>query len=902
MKKDHPVVKSIDTFRQTILGDTDPGSNRELERQRTIAIGVCLIGTLALIAFGITALAAHNLPLATADLIVACLLWGLLRQLRNRSSQWWRTIRYGVAISGALFFWLFATGGSNGSGYVWYYVFPLVACSLLGAKRGIRATAILVVSTMALSAMHDLLPTVYDYPPAFMARFFGSLIVVSLFTYLTELTRERAQLRLAETNSSLEVAVNELLQTQTRLQESESEHRHLVECASDGIALVEEGLLRFANPRMAEIVGAQVEDTIGKSFLLFVHPAERMRLETLYQQRMLDEDLPATYETRLLHSDGSEIYVEVSAQKTRRGDRIGDLVMVRDITERKQVEAAVLAAKESAEAANRAKSQFLANMSHEIRTPMHGVLGMADLLLATNLDGKQKRFVDTILGSANNLLQLINEILDFSKIESGHGNLASIEFGLRSLVEETVELQSEETYRKGLEMAYWIDPDVPQNVIGDPHRLRQVLLNLIGNAVKFTDEGEVSVTVRRARDTTAGDLIEFEIRDTGIGVAPSQHSQIFEDFTQGDSTSAREYGGSGLGLAISRRLVQLMGGEIELAETPQQGSVFRFSARFEEVAEGANPPIDDQLLASVRILVADSSLTWQGILQRHLENRGASIQRADTGRDALRAIDLAAAAGQPFHLALVEQRLPHGSAIELAELIQESPDLPDPQIIELAPWFQTSDPEPLAAAGVAGRLTKPVSEMELEDVVLRALGRQQNEIRQLRPANHGLSATQRFSGRVLLAEDNQVNQQVATEMLRSMGFEVTLAEDGLQAMTAASREPFDLILMDCQMPRMDGFESTRSIRREETARHDGVPAEQAHRMPIIALTANASKEARGQCLDAGMDDYLSKPFDQAQLTAVLARWTPQTQPTDSSIEDAPASWSGPVEVASRRAS
>lgn len=243
MKKDHPVVKSIDRFRQAILGDADPGSNRELERQRTIAIGACLIGAVALIAFGITALRAQDFPLATVDFVVAVLLLRLMWQLRGKSRDWWRAIRYGVAIFGALFFWLFATGGSDGSGYVWYYVFPLVACSLLGSKRGLRATAILVGFSAVLLAMRGVLPTIHDYSSAFMARFFGSLIGVSLFSYLIELTRERAQLRLAETNSSLEIVVNELLQTQTRLQESESEHRHLVECASDGIALVEEGLL-----------------------------------------------------------------------------------------------------------------------------------------------------------------------------------------------------------------------------------------------------------------------------------------------------------------------------------------------------------------------------------------------------------------------------------------------------------------------------------------------------------------------------------------------------------------------------------------------------------------------------------------------------------------------------------
>jgi hypothetical protein len=850
-------------------------------------------------AFGIAALVARDLALATADVVVGALLLGLMWHLRSKSGNWWRTIRYGVAIAGALFFYLFSTGGANGTGYVWYYVFPLVACALLGSARGIRATAFLLGATAVLLAMRGVLPTVHDYSGAFMARFFGSLIVVSLFSYLTELTRERAQSRLAETNDSLGNALSKLLRTQARLKESESEHRHLVERASDGIALVENGLLSFVNPRMAEIVGVRVEEALGESFVKFVHPSERQRLETLYRQRMRGEDVPSTYETRLSHSDGSEVCVEVNAQKTTHEGRTCDLVMVRDITERKLVEGAILAARESAEAANRAKSQFLANMSHEIRTPMHGVLGMADLLMSTELDAKQKRFIHTIQASANNLLQLINEILDFSKIESGRADLASIEFGLRPLVEETVELLSEEAYRKGLEMAYWIEPDVPHDVKGDPHRLRQVLLNLIGNAVKFTDEGEVVVVVRRAPDAADGGFVEFEIRDTGIGISPSQRHEIFEDFAQGDASSAREYGGSGLGLAISRRLVELMGGEIELAEAPKQGSVFRFSASFKKVDDGENPPIDDQLFDGVRILVADPSPTWQEILERHLGRRGASVEHADTGHDAFRAIDLANIAGQPFHLVLVEQRLPHGSAVELARLLQEQHDLPAPRIIALAPWFQTSDPDPIADTPLAGRIAKPIAELELEDVVLRALGRQPNSDRQARQESSDAAGTLEFSGRVLLAEDNLVNQQVAIEMLRSMGFEVALAEDGMQAIEAAAREEFDLVLMDCQMPRMDGFESARAIRQQEAQYQDDLRPDETRRVPIIALTANASKEARGQCLRAGMDDYLSKPFDQAQLTTVLARWMPAKHP---SAESPGTTWIRPSEFAARQAS
>ncbi len=898
----HPVLSTLDRYRRNILGDTEGDSDRELERQRTIAMGICLIGAAALTAFGSVAALAGNAMLALVDFVVASLLLGLLWHLRNQGTQWRRTIRSGIAISGALFFFLFATGGASGTGYLWYFVFPLVACALLGSARGLRATLVLITASIALLMLRGVFPEVYDYSPTFLARFLGSMIVVTLFSYLTELTRERAQERLAETNDSLESAVENLLETQKRLQESEAEHRHLVEQASDGIALVEEGRLRFVNPRMAEIVGLPIEKSLGKPFQVFIHPDERSRVESMYRKRMAGERVPSTYETRLLHRDGREITVEIHARRAVHDGRAGDLVLVRDITERKQVESAILAARRSAEAANQAKSQFLANMSHEIRTPMHGVLGMADLLQSTDLDTKQMRFVDTIQSSANNLLQLINGILDFSRIESGQVILADLEFDLRALIEETVELLSEEAYRKDLEMAYWIDPDVPRDVMGDPHRLRQVLLNLIGNAVKFTDEGEVVVHVRRASRAANQDALEFEIRDTGIGVSSAVRSQIFEEFTQGDGTSAREHGGSGLGLAISRRIVQLMGGDLELARSSDEGSVFQFTAHLPTAPDGASPAIDDRLLESVRILLADPSPTWQRILDRYLSHRGASVEYADTGRDALRAIDLATAAGEPFHLVLVEQRLPHGSASELARLIQQNSDLVGPRVIAMAPWFQACDPLPMDDLDLAGSLSKPVSEPELEECILRALGRQTDPQRTGEPESQAEPEPYQFSGRVLLAEDNLVNQQVAIEMLRSMGFEVELAEDGLQALAMASREPFDLILMDCQMPKMDGFESTRAIRKHESDFRGEFSHGRAQRLPIVALTANASKEARGQCLDAGMDDYLSKPFDQAQLVQVVARWLPKGRPERVPRDSSTTDW-GPVsDIASRRAS
>jgi CheY-like chemotaxis protein len=344
-----------------------------------------------------------------------------------------------------------------------------------------------------------------------------------------------------------------------------------------------------------------------------------------------------------------------------------------------------------------------------------------------------------------------------------------------------------------------------------------------------------------------------------------------------------------------------MGGEIELAESAGRGSIFRFSARFEKASSDSSCQVDSNLFDAVRILVVDPSATWQEILGRHLQSQGAGVEFADTAREALRAIELAAAAGQPFHLAIVEQNLPDGSATELATWVRDRSDLREVPFIGIAPWIWSSSANTVAASELVDHLTKPIAGVVLEGSVLKALGRQAAAESPLpRTASESIGGAH-FSGRVLLAEDNLVNQQVATEMLKSMGFEVTLAEDGLQALDAASRWEFDLILMDCQMPRMDGYEATRAIRREETDLQDDMPPEDTSRIPIIALTADATKDARRQCLDAGMDDYLAKPFDQTQLGTLLAQWVSRTPLTRTRIEPQSEAPQHNVEAASGRA-
>jgi two-component system, sensor histidine kinase and response regulator len=540
------------------------------------------------------------------------------------------------------------------------------------------------------------------------------------------------------------------------------------------------------------------------------------------------------------------------------------------VLEQKIEERTLLA--EQATESSRAKSQFLANMSHEIRTPMNGILGMIQVLLTTDLTAKQRGYAETALRSGEGLLRVLNDILDYSKIEAGKLELESIDFDLGETVEEATQLLAESAHRKGLELICQIQDDVPRLLIGDPGRLWQILTNLIGNAVKFTDRGQVSVSVSCMG--TAGEyvLLCFEVSDTGIGIGPEVQSDIFDDFAQADGSTTRKYGGTGLGLAICRKLCEMMRGEIRVDSEPGKGSTFRFTARM-RMQPGKAPVarLPHVKLKGLRVLVVDDNATARGALERQLASWGMHSRGAGDEGQALEMLRQAAAQGEDYDMAIVDMVMPGMNGLELARTIRSDPDIAAVPLIMMTSHGAHVPSEELREVGIAAHLIKPVRQAELHDCLVTASG--SLLVREVTDIEAGpRPPTPEFlcPGRVLLAEDNPINQEVVREMLENFGFKVDVAQNGREAVDALSSAAYDLILMDCQMPDMDGYQATETIRRREGAGLGG-----QSRIPIIALTGLAMEGDRERCLAAGMDDYLSKPFKLQQLQEILDRWLPR---------------------------
>jgi CheY-like chemotaxis protein len=520
----------------------------------------------------------------------------------------------------------------------------------------------------------------------------------------------------------------------------------------------------------------------------------------------------------------------------------------------------------AAEDATRTKSQFLANMSHEIRTPMYGVIGMLDLLRQENLTTSQREYLDTANNSARLLLSLIDDILDFSRIEAGELHLEHIDFNVGQAVEDVCSLLAERAHQKQLELTCFVADEVPQSIRGDPTRLQQVLTNLIGNAIKFTEQGEVAVSVQVEDERPEQICLRFLVRDTGIGIAPEAQTRLFRPFSQADGSTSRRYGGTGLGLVISKQLVELMDGAIGFESVPGQGSTFWFTARFTNPTLGV--PFHSEL-TGIRTLIVDDNATNRNLLENYLGRWGIIHDSASNGFEALEKLRQMAVRGCSYQVAILDWQMPGMDGLELAHAIRADRSLQDVRLLLLSSLTHTSDM--LKASGCEFYLTKPVRQTNLYEALLRVMGNETIEAIPIdTPAPHRLPQLQ---GRVLLVEDNEINQTVGLQMLKQLGLATDLASDGLEAIEAFERCHYDAILMDCQMPRVDGFEVTRAIRERE--KHlEQTPT------PIIALTANAMKGDREICLAAGMDDYLAKPFELTVLAKLLCNWLP-VKPIDT---------------------
>ena len=638
----------------------------------------------------------------------------------------------------------------------------------------------------------------------------------------------------------------------------------LIETSPLGIVAVDTlGRINMCNSAFEKLFQYGRTEVAGVDLNSLVTPPERSEESAEFtRRREAGETVQATTQRR--RRDGTLLDIEVYGVPMRvGGEDVGTLVIYHDISDRKKAEEALRKAKDLAEEANQAKSEFLANMSHEIRTPMNGILGMTQLALETPLSGEQREYLGMVKSSADSLLTLLNDILDFSKIEAGKLDLDLSPFALRESLGEALKALGHLAHRKGLELAWRVDADVPEWLVGDMARLRQIGVNLVANAIKFTERGEVVVSVSTKNRTPEGLGLHFSVRDTGIGIPAEKQKLIFAAFTQADTSTTRRYGGTGLGLAISQRLVKMMGGVISVESEPGKGSVFHVTVPLGFPGAAFVPPaaIEPGELRGLRALVVDDNETNRLILTEMLSQWGMAPEQTASADEAMRMLKRESLGSNPFRVAVIDAHMPERDGFTLAEHVKNTPAISSLVMFMLSSSMQAGDMERSRQAGIADFLTKPVQPSELLNAILNAVANPQGVLPRVQPAAQ--PAQTPCSMRILLAEDNEVNRRLAMRLLEKRGCTVVVAVNGVEALAAVEREKIDLVLMDVQMPEMDGLEAIRAIREKEKV--------SGEHLPIISVTAHVMKGDREKCIEAGADDYVPKPLQPGELFAAIER-------------------------------
>jgi len=684
--------------------------------------------------------------------------------------------------------------------------------------------------------------------------------------------------------SHLGVVINQMLESlqlsQRQNQQTEERYRAFMNNIP-AVATIKdrEGRVLYINEPMARTFKIKLEDVRGKKLADWIPEAAEViqahDQEVLFEKRVLQfEEVVKTPDGVRRHWLSLRFPIEEPDGQILIG------VVGVDITDRKQAEVALQQAKDMAEAANRAKSEFLANMSHEIRTPLNGVVGMTELALGTDLTSEQQEYLETVKLSADSLLTVINDILDFSKIEAGKIDLEMIDFDVREALEMTMKTLAFRAHEKGIELLCDFAPEIPIAIRGDSTRLRQVVINLVGNAIKFTEKGEVVLKLCLVPGEAGGRALQFTVSDTGVGIPPGKQKSIFDPFTQADSSTTRKYGGTGLGLSISIRLVQMMGGKMWVESEPGVGTNFHFTLPLIPAVHtvGTTPEPHSDLFSGVRVLVVDDNRTNRKILEVMLKRWEMIPTSVEGGAEAIVELLAASAQGAQYELIICDLLMPEMDGFSFVERVREKPEPSTAKIMLLTSAGRRGDAARCEELGIAAYVMKPVRQSELHEVISRILGAPQGVQPLITRYSLAGARVAKGSLRVLVAEDNLVNQQLAARLLEKRGHDVKVVANGRAALDALDQRTYDLVLMDVQMPEMDGFEATTKIRAAEkqTGLH----------VPIIALTAHAMKGDRERCLQTGMDSYLAKPIRAQELDEILERYLPPQTSPDPTPENA----------------